>query len=116
MTIKITNFHRSNSDPFTEENYDQYIGDALAHVLIGGGLSPYPKFEDGHVIRDSVDHQQLDIYFEGVGTTILQLPADFKLPTSINDMDTVELINPRAYYSRKRRTISVKAEGLKEVK
>lgn len=116
MTIKLSSYNQSGSDPFTRENYDNYIGAAPAHVLIGVGLSSYPKFEDGHVVRNSVDHQQLDMYFESVGTTILQLPADYKLPASIDDMDAVELINPRAYYSRKRRTVSVKADGLKEVK
>lgn len=116
MSIKVNGYNQLGSDPFNTENFENYIGDALAHVLIGEGLTPYPKFENGRVIRNSVDHQQLDVYFEGVGTTILQLPADYKLPASIEDMDAVALVNPRAYYSRKRRTVSVKADGVKEAK
>lgn len=85
---------------------------AHKYLLLGQGLEKVPRFENNRPVKDTVDKTRVEMYFEGLGTLKVSLPAEYKLP-KISDLTQVELDSAEAFVNQKG-ILYVRAQGIHE--
>ncbi|GEP15626.1 hypothetical protein DQM09_05700 [Leuconostoc mesenteroides subsp. mesenteroides] len=109
MAIQFNNFAGGYST-------DNYTSSPLSRqnpiLLLGTGLKQIPQFENNRPIPNTVERTQIEVYYSGLGTVKLSLPAGYKLP-SIDDLSSIELLSPEAFINSRNQQIYLRAQGVK---
>lgn len=110
LLMRASNFQTGG---YSEAKYQELVGERQAYLLMGSGPVATPKFVDKRPTEE-IDSIKVEIYLEGLGADRIKLPANFKLNSSIKDMQPVELINPQA--CEVGNNVYFKADDIKAVK
>lgn len=97
---------------YSHANYLLQVGDTSPKLLLGD--KPWKlRAKDAQTGKRTgeVENVVVTCYYPGLGSQKVYLPAAFELPTDINDMDDVELINPVGAFGRFNQ-VYVQADGL----
>lgn len=84
---------------YSSKSYVMQFDNVVPRILMCDGVETRYKFDpdtNRPVSTGEVDSKRVWLYYPGLGIQALKLPADFKLPKDINDLDEIELINPEA--------------------
>lgn len=99
---------------YSRQLYDTQLGGVTPRILIGDGPEIRLKFDQqtNHPVEPhEEDSRRVTVYFVGLGTQQVKLPAGYTLPKDLEDLAEVELIDPQACTVG--RNLYVKAQGLK---
>lgn len=101
----------NNATGYQASRYQEIFGDTSAIVLKGGGPQPSREFDNTtNRYGTTIVGQRIEVYFKGLGTQVVKLPANFKFPKGMPDLAEVILVHPEACQIR--RKVYVRAESL----
>ena len=81
---------------YQAETFKKEVGEDFPYLLIGAGLMPRKKYDENNAPTDEIASMVGQVYYPKKGVLDVKFPADYVLPTEIEDMSRVKLINPQA--------------------
>lgn len=81
---------------YQAETFKKEVGEDFPYLLIGAGLMPRKKYDENNAPTDEIASMVGQVYYPKRGILDVKFPADYVLPTEIEDMSRVKLINPQA--------------------
>lgn len=81
---------------YQAETFKKEVGEDFPYLLIGAGLMPRKKYDENNAPTDEIASMVGQVYYPKRGVLDVKFPADYVLPTEIEDMSRVKLINPQA--------------------
>lgn len=95
---------------YSVETFNQQFPGVCPRVILAQGLRPKHGYDkETRKATDEIVAQELDFYFVPRGIQKVKFPANFKLPSKVEDMAEVTLINPTACIVHN--FVYVKADG-----
>lgn len=95
---------------YSAQTFKQHFDGICPRIILAQGLRAKHGYDkEKHQATDEIIAQELDFYFVPLGIQTVKFPADFKLPSKIEDMAEVVLTNPTACVVH--RSAYVKADG-----
>lgn len=105
--------HVNNHNVYSKQLFNQAVGNLGLYILKGSnGTKPEYVWKNNKP-TNKLKGQEITFYFPGMGVQKVRFPVDYKIPSNINDMELVHLVNPTAY-QRNRYQIFFKADGIKK--
>lgn len=81
---------------YQTKTFKKEVGEDFPYLLIGMGLTPRKKYDENNEPTDEIASMVGQVYYPKRGVLDVKFPADYVLPTEIEDMSRVKLINPQA--------------------
>lgn len=89
-----------NFSGYSTDKYQAIFGSVAPRVLLGDqGLEKRVKFDPKTNIpveTGEIESKRLWVYFSGLGIQTVKLPADYELPSDVQDLSEVQLVSPEA--------------------
>lgn len=98
---------------YSSDKYHAIFEGKSPRVLLGQGLEKRTKFDPAThlpVSTGEVESMRLWVYYSGLGTQSVKLPADYELPSGVDDLATIKLVEPEACVVG--RDVYVRAKGI----